>query len=245
MIYLDDSENYKSKHQNKIESAYFGSKSFNLFTTCTYYQNSKLPITITTEESGKLRVTSLSCVNKVITYSLEKLNRQIKTVYIVSDGWASQFRSRYVFRLHTHIYPDIAIDWHYKEANQGKRPMDVIGGTVRNLVYCRVLSGDVVINTFREFREFENQISSIDCLFLDKSEFIQELDEEVSKATPIPSTLKVHKFSHVRNGPHSFSDHFFKLSEDLESFQIEKYGVQCRHKLKLINLYLYRYFYFC
>ena len=54
-----------------------------LFTACTYYQNGKLPITITTEERDKSRVKSLSCVNKVITHSLEKLNQEIKTVCIL------------------------------------------------------------------------------------------------------------------------------------------------------------------
>ena len=73
-------------------------------------------------------------------------------------------------------------------------------------------------------------MSSVDCLYLDKSEFIQE-PEEVSKATPIPSTLKVHKVSRVRNGPHSF----FKLSEDLEPFHVDTYGVQCGHGVDNIN----------
>ena len=52
--------------------------------------------------------------------------------------------------------------------------IDRIGGTVKNLVYCWILSGDVVINTSREFA---NQISSVDCLFLNKSEFILEPEE--------------------------------------------------------------------
>ena len=130
-------------------------------------------------------------------------------LYIVSDGCASQFRSRYVFSLLTHIHPDITIEWHYNEAHHGKDPMDGTGDTVKNLLYRRVLSGDAVISTPWEFAEFANQITSVDCLFLDKSEFIQE-PEEVSKATPNPSTLKVHKASCVRNGSHSFSNHFSK-----------------------------------
>ena len=112
--------------------------------------------------------------------------------------------------------------------------MDGIGGTVKNLVCHRFLSGNLVINTPREFAEFATQINSVDCLFLEKSEFIQE-PEEVSKAKPIPSTLKVYKVSRVRNGPHSFSNHFFKLSEDLEPFHVEKYGVQCGHSVNNIN----------
>ena len=103
--------------------------------------------------------------------------------------------------------------------------MDRIEVTVKNLVYRRLLSGDVVINTLREFVEFANQISSADCLFLNKSEFTQE-PEEISKATPRSSTLKV---SCVRNGPHSF------LSEDLEPLHVQKYGIISGHSVNNIN----------
>ena len=69
-------------------------------------------MTICTEESDKSRVTSLSCVNKIITHSLEKLNQQIKTVYIESNGCASQFRSRYVLaflRIYNQIFSSSSI----------------------------------------------------------------------------------------------------------------------------------------
>ena len=71
-------------------------------------------------------------------------------------------------------------------------------------------------------------------LFVDKSEFIQE-PEEISIASTIPSTLKVQKVSRVRNGPHSFFNPFFKLSEDLELFHVKKYGVQRGHSVNNIN----------
>ena len=130
------------------------------------------------------------------------------------------------------MQPDI-IDWHYNKVHHGKGLMDRIDVMVKNSVYHRVLS-DVVINTLREFVEFANQISSVDCLFLDKSEFIQE-PEEISKATPILSTLKFHKVSRVRNGPHSFSNYYFKLSEDVEPFHLQKYGTICGHSVNNIN----------
>ena len=69
--------------------------------------------------------------------------------------------------------------------------------------------------------ELANQINSVDCLLLDKSEFIQE-PEEISKATPIPSTLMFHKVTRVRNGPQSFSNYYFKLGENLEPFHVQK-----------------------
>ena len=47
--------------------------------------------------------------------------------------------------------------------------------------------------------------------------------------------MKFDKVSGVRNGPHSFSNYYFKLSEDLEPFYVEKYGVQCGHSVNNTN----------
>ena len=233
LIHLDYSENYKCKHQNEIQSAYFGNKSFSLFTACTYYCKDaniqKLPITVTTEENDKSRIASMSCVNKVITHSMEKIQQIISTVFIVSDGCASQFRSRFVFSLLAHIQQGIQIQWHYNEAHHGKGPMDGIGGTIKNLIFRRVLSEDVVINTPKEFATFADQISNIDCLFLEKDELLEE-PEDVANASPIPSTLKVHKVIRVANRQNTFSNYFFYLSEDSEPFHTQKYGVQCGHE---------------
>ena len=155
-------------------------------------------------------------------------------MYIVSDGCASQFWSRYIFSLLTNIRPDITIEWHHKETHHWKGPMDGISGKVKNLVYRRLLSGDIAISNPWEFAEFADQISSVNCQLFGKSEFIQE-PQKVSKTTPILSTLKVHKVSHVCNGPHLFSNHFFKLSEDLEPFYVEKYGVHCGNSVNNID----------
>ena len=38
MIHLDYSENYDSKPQSEIQSAYFGHSSFSIFIGCSYYK---------------------------------------------------------------------------------------------------------------------------------------------------------------------------------------------------------------
>ena len=52
--------------------------------------------------------------------------------------------------------------------------MDGIGGTIKNLVYRKVLSGDVVVDTPKKFAEFANEISNVDCLFLSKEQLLKE-----------------------------------------------------------------------
>ena len=132
LIHLDYSENYKSQDQNEIQSAYFGQASFSLFTACPYYRCSKtndiktMPTAITSEVSGKSQMASITCVKKVINHVLSKIVNKIDMVYIVSDGCASQFRSKFVFKLLTLIHPEIGLEWHYNKFHHGKGPMDGI-----------------------------------------------------------------------------------------------------------------------
>ena len=57
---------------------------------------------------------------------------------------------------------DVSPEWHYNEAHHGKDPMDGIGSTIKNLVYCKKLSGDVAIDTLKKFPEFANEISLLE-----------------------------------------------------------------------------------
>ena len=59
----------------------------------------------------------------------------------------------------------MSLEWHYNETHHGKGPMDGIVGTIKSLVYRKVLSGGVVIDTAKKFGEFANEISNVDCLF--------------------------------------------------------------------------------
>ena len=89
--------------------------------------------------------------------------------------------------------------------------MDGIGGTIKNLVYRKMLSGDVVIDTPKKFAEFANKICNVDCLLLSKEQLLKE-PEEVAKVAPIPTTLKIHKVTQVKE-VNSFVDKFCYLSE--------------------------------
>ena len=150
----------------------------------------------------------MSYVNKVITYSVDKINQTMSNIYIVSDGRAAQFRSRFVFNfliLFKRCVPTMAL----QQTHHGKGPMDVIGGTIKNLVYHKVFSGckDAVINTPKKFAKFANEISNVDCLFLSKEQLLKE-PEEVAKTAPIPTTLKTHTVKWLKEG-NSFVNKFY------------------------------------
>ena len=112
LIHLDYSKSYKSQDQNKILSVYFGQASFSLFTAFPYSPCSEtneiktIPTTITSEASDKSRMASITCVKKVIDHVLSKIVNKIDMVYIVSGGCASQFQSKFVFKLLTLIHSE-------------------------------------------------------------------------------------------------------------------------------------------
>ena len=192
LIHLDYSENYKAKHQNEIQSAYFGGKTFTLFTACIYYKEdgrlNKMSVTVTTEASDKSRSTSIGCINEVIEYAVNEIDVPITKLFIASDGCSAQFRSKFVFRLLLDMQPDLDIEWHYNEAHHGKGPMDGIGGTIKNVVYRRVMAGDLVINTPEEFATKADELShSIKCLYLPSNEIPNE-PSDIADAPGIAGT---------------------------------------------------------
>ena len=98
----------------------------------------KLPITLTAEEKDKRRAGSMSCVNKLSTHSIIKINQTISNIYIVSDRCPAQFRSKFVFNILIFFQKDVSLEWHYNQTHHEKGPMDGIVGTIKNLI-CRVV----------------------------------------------------------------------------------------------------------
>ena len=92
LIHADYSGNYQCQQQNEIQRAYFEHKSFSLFTARAYFRSiddnevKSLPITITTETSGKSRVASLSDISRIISYVESLIGNVAENVHIFSDG---------------------------------------------------------------------------------------------------------------------------------------------------------------
>ena len=92
----------------------------------------------------------------------------------------------------TMLKPELSLEWHYNEAHHGKGPVDGVGGTVKNMVYRRVLTGDIVIDTHKQFANFAQEVCNVDSLFLPDESLIEE-PEQIKHAKPIPHTLQKHK----------------------------------------------------
>ena len=56
---------------------------------------------------------------------------------------------------------ELDVTWRYFEAHHGKGPKDGIEGTIKKMIFRKVLSGITVINNPKKFTEFGNTLSSL------------------------------------------------------------------------------------
>ena len=153
---VDFSKNYENKQKHDIQSPHFGHEAFTLFTAACYYkptwkENEKVDasglvahsVVIVSNETIHERNIAFSWNMKLLDY-LKSINLSLKRVYFWSDGYVSQFRSKYMFRSLS-FYPSwLKIFWDYGEAHHFKGLHDGISGTIKRKVYQHVSSGKVI-----------------------------------------------------------------------------------------------------
>ena len=108
--------------------------------------------------------------------------------------------------------------WFYNEEHHGKLPMDDVGGTIKNVIFRKVKSGQVVIYTPKEFFDATMKfVPSIFTVYLPRWDKIVE-PESIHQAPSIPKTLSIHKFLRQINDIGDYSIEFFKAAVDQEAF---------------------------
>ena len=137
LVHVDYSESYNNIHQDEIQSAYFGQQNFSTFTSGLYYCEAergdlvKIAIAVISESSDHFQIATFTCTNTIANGLEKRLKDSLKKVVLWSDGYLSQFRSKYMFAFMKHFDKSAQVDWHYKEAHHGKGPMDGVGRTIK------------------------------------------------------------------------------------------------------------------
>ena len=75
----------------------------------------------------------------------------------------------------------------------GKVPMDEVGGTIKNIIFWKVQSGQIVVHTPKFSDAAMKCVSSIITVYLPRSDEIVE-PENIHQAPSIPETLSIQKF---------------------------------------------------
>ena len=112
--------------------------------------------------------------------------------------------------------------------------MDGVGGTIKNVIFRNVKSGQIVVHTPTEFLDAALKfVPFIVTVFLPRSDEIVE-PETIHQSPSIPETLSFHKFHQKINGRGDCSIEFFKTAADQEPFHTQWYNkggaVVCGHE---------------
>ena len=160
LVHVDYAESYKNLQQNEIQSAYFGNSTFSIFTACCYTKSmdngglKKDSIVVVNEIKERNRAVALACLEKVVEKAEEINVAKYDRIVVWSDGCSTQCRSRFVFRLLTQDFFDgVELTWNYNEKAMEKFPWMVLEGTVKNIIFRKVRSGFVTIDSPFEFHQ--------------------------------------------------------------------------------------------
>ena len=161
----------------------------------------------------------MSCLKGVIDTVETECSKSFTNVVLWSDGMGTQFRSRFIFQLLAGtMFLNKSLCWFYNERHHGKVPMDGVGRTIKNMLFRKVNSGQIVVHTPKEFSDAAMKfVSSIITVYLPKSDEIVE-PESIHQAPSIPETLLIHKFVRQINDRGDCSIEFFKTAVDREAF---------------------------
>ena len=83
---------------------------------------------------------------------------------------SAQFRSRFIFKLlASTIFLEKEVSWFYNERYHSRGPMDGVGGTLKNVVFWKVKSGQTVVQTPEDFTKVAGKfVPSITTVYLPK-----------------------------------------------------------------------------
>ena len=137
----------------------------------------------------------MSCLKKVIDTVETEYGKSFTSVVLWSDGMGAHFRSRFIFPLLTGtMFLNKSLCWFYNDKHHGKVPMDDVGGTIKNVIFRKVKSGQIVVHTPKELSDAAMKfLPSIITVYLPKSDELLE-PESIHQAQSIPETFLIRKF---------------------------------------------------
>ena len=102
--------------------------------------------------------------------------------------------------------------------------MDGIGGTVKNIVFRKVKSGFLTIDSpFEFYQAIKNYVPAIKCVYISNEDVFDEPENMEQEFIPIRETLKIHKIERSEmKGIYELK--LFYLAEEKKSFSTQWYA---------------------
>jgi hypothetical protein len=141
VVQVDYSQNFSVEEQDAIQSAHWSNKSISIFTAHAWCGPLNFSFALPSDNITHNKY----CVNTCVEYIIDELKQylpNLTTITFFSDGAASQFKQRFLFRNLTKlsIDYDLNLSWSFFATSHGKGVVDAIGGTVKRMVWQEIMT---------------------------------------------------------------------------------------------------------
>ena len=93
----------------------------------------------------------MSCLKKVIDTLETESGKSFTNIVLGSDSMGAQFGSKFIFQLLPGLmFLNKSLRWFYNERHYGRVSMDDVGGTIKNVIFSKVKSGQIVVHIPKE-----------------------------------------------------------------------------------------------
>jgi hypothetical protein len=145
VVQVDYSENFAIGFQDEVQSAHWSKKQLSFFTAHAWLAKSKSEsFTFISDDITHNKYTVNACLEQLLT-TLQRSVPDLQEIHFFSDGAASQFKQRYLFRNLTYLANafNVLVSWHFFASHHGKGVMDGLGATVKRLVHQQIRERDI------------------------------------------------------------------------------------------------------
>ena len=188
--------------QDAIQSAHWSNKAISIFTAHAWCSPLNFSFALPSNNISHNKYAVDTCLDFIIQ-ELKQYLPDLKSIVFFSDGAASQFKQRFLFRNLTRFSIDyhLNLSWNFFATSHGKGVVDAIGGTVKRLVLQEIMTK----KQCKSAAEFEFLAKSktktiilheITQAAIDASE--QKLQHLFNETKSVRDTHKVHHLTVVR-----------------------------------------------
>lgn len=103
-----------------------------------------------------------------IISSLKEEFKDLKKVTVFSDGCAAQFKNKFTLSNLCFMMYDFGVEgeWVFFATSHGKGAVDGIGGCIKRMVWSKVKTREVTINSAKDFFECARAVKKVKVIFV-------------------------------------------------------------------------------
>lgn len=197
----DFSESYSPVWQDAVQGVHWSDEQVTIHPFVVYYKKDgkleHLNFAAISDTKDHKNETVYAFLRKLVEYLCEKIDN-LKHIYYLSDGAASQYKNRKnVFNLRCHFEDfGVTAEWHFFATSHGKGPCDGVAGAMKRLARRESLQGKF-ITTPKQFYEWAlNKFKdSIKIVYVSKEDIaavVQSHKERFSDAPEVQGISEAH-----------------------------------------------------